>query len=113
DGVADMLAPLPHDPLPKTKFDMKLHGPGGSEVFIGPHLLLPADKVRHVGDAAAMVVPESLDQALDAAEAVSISYEPLPCVTSAEDAMRAGAPAVWDEVPNNVLAHTRFGTEAQ
>src|SRR5689334_12072497 len=113
DCLADKLGPIPHDPLPKTKFDMKLHGPGGSEVFIGPHLLLPADKVRHVGEAVAMVVAESLDQALDAAEAVSISYEPLPCVTSAEDAMRAGAPAVWDEVPNNVLVDTRFGNAAE
>ena len=29
DCAADKLAPIPHDPLPKTKFDMKLHGPGG------------------------------------------------------------------------------------
>jgi carbon-monoxide dehydrogenase large subunit len=113
DCLADKLGPIPHDPLPKTKFDMKLRGPGGGEIFIGPHLLLPADKARHVGEALAMVVAESQNQALDAAEAVNITYEPLPCVTSAEEAMQPGAPAVWDEVTNNILVDTRFGNAAE
>ena len=71
DCLADNLGAIQHDPLPKTKYDMKLHAPGGGAVFIGPHLLLPADKARHVGEAVAMVVAESKAQALDAAEAVS------------------------------------------
>ena len=70
DCLADDLNPIPHDPLPKTKYDMKLHGPGGGEIFFGPHLLLPTDKARHVGEAVAMVVAETLAQALDAVEAV-------------------------------------------
>src|SRR5262249_17834753 len=57
--LADNLTPIPHDPLPKTKFDMKLHAPGGGTVFIGPHMLLPADKARHVGEAVAMVVAKT------------------------------------------------------
>ena len=61
---ADGLKPIPHDPLPKTKYDMKLTAPGGGAVFIGPHLLLPADKARHVGEAVAMVVAETQAQAL-------------------------------------------------
>ena len=71
DCLADGLGPIPHDPLPKTKYDMKLTGPGGA-VFIGPHMLLPADKARHVGEAVAMVVAETKAQALDAAEAVEV-----------------------------------------
>ena len=59
DCLADGLGPIPHDPVPKTKFDMKLTGPGGGAVFIGPHMLLPADKARHVGEAVAMVVAET------------------------------------------------------
>ena len=70
DCLADKLAPIPHDPLPKTRYDMKLTAPGGGTVFIGPHLLLPTDKARHVGEAVAMVVAETPAQALDAAEAV-------------------------------------------
>src|SRR5882757_4599146 len=97
DCLADGLTAIPHDPLPKTKYDMKLHAAGGGEVFIGPHLLLPADKARHVGEAVAMVVAETLAQALDAAEAVDVAYEVLPGVYHSEDAMRPGAPAAWDE----------------
>src|SRR3954468_21255352 len=102
DCLADKLNPIPHDPLPKTKFDMKLHAPGGGQVFIGPHMLLPADKARHVGEAVAMVVAETKTQALDAAETVVVDYEELPFVLHAEDAMRPGAPKVWDEMADNI-----------
>src|SRR5690348_8787665 len=109
DCAADNLKPIPHDPVPKTKFDMKLHAPGGGAVFIGPHALLPADKARHVGEAVAMVVAETKAQAFDAAEAVVVKYEELPFVQHSEDAIRPGAPALWDEVPNNTLIETLFG----
>src|SRR5665213_1778570 len=109
DLAADQLKPIPHDPLPKTKFDMKLTGPGGSTVFIGPHMLLPADKARHVGEAVAFVVAETKAQAMDAAEAVEVRYEELPFVLESEAAMRPGAPAVWDELPDNTLVDTLFG----
>ena len=113
DCLADNLGAIPHDPLPKTKYDMKLSGPEGSEIFFGPHLLLPADKVRHVGEAVAMAVAETLNQALDAAETVAVGYETLPCVLHAEDAMLPDAPAVWDEVTGNILVDTRFGHAAE
>src|SRR5262249_28353477 len=109
DCLADKLAPIPHDPLPKTRYDMKLHAPGGGAVFIGPHMLLPADKARHVGEAVAMVVAETKAQALDAAEAIEVDYEELPFVLHAEDAMRPGAPKVWDEVADNIPVETWFG----
>jgi len=109
DCAADGLRPIPHDPVPKTKYDLKLTGPGGGPIFIGPHLLLPTDKARHVGEAVAMVVAETLDQALDAAEAVDVSYEELPWVADALAALTAGAPAVWEEVADNVLVDTTFG----
>jgi len=109
DCAADKLGPIPHDPVPKTKFDMKLTGPGGGAVFIGPNALLPADKARHVGEAVAMVVAETKAQALDAAEAVVVTYEELSFVLQSEDAMRPGAPVLWDEVPNNVTVETVFG----
>ena len=109
DLAADKLKPIPHDPLPKTKFDMKLTGPGGSTVFIGPHLLLPEDKARHVGEAVAFVVAETKAQAMDAAEAVEVRYDELPFVLQSEDAMRPGAPAVWDELPANAFVDTPFG----
>src|SRR5262249_8181233 len=109
DCLADQLKPIPHDPLPKTKYDMKLHGPGGRRVFIGPHTLLPADKARDAGEAVVAVVAETQAQALDAAEAVAVEYEELPFVLHSEDAMEPGAPLVWDEAPQNILVDTCFG----
>lgn len=111
DAKAEGFGPIPHDPLPKTKFDMKLHPPGGGEAFIGPHLLLPVEKVRHVGEAVVMVVAQSEAQAQDAAEAVVVDYEELPFVLDQDTAMATDAIDVWDEVPGNVFIDTFFGDE--
>ena len=109
DCAADGLTDIPHDPLPKTPHDLKLQGPGGTDVFIGRHLLLPVDKVRYVGEAVAMVVAETRAQAADAAEAVAIDYEPLPAVAETATAASPRAPAVWDEAPDNIFVETFFG----
>jgi carbon-monoxide dehydrogenase large subunit len=112
DIVAAGLLPIPHDPVPSTKYDMKLTNPEGGEIFIGPHLLLPTDKARHVGEAVGMVVAETALQALDAAEVVDFDYEELPHVTDAVEASKPGQPTVWDEVDHNTLVDTTFGDVA-
>src|SRR6476469_4380935 len=112
DVAADGLKPIPHDPVPKTKYDMKLAGPGGTPIFIGPHMLLPADKARHVGEAVAMVVAETEAQAQDAAEAVEVAYEVLPFVVDQREAIKPGHAPVWDETPDNCFVDTTFGDVA-
>ncbi len=112
DCLADGLQPIPHTPVPSTRYDMKLTGPDGGPIFIGPQMLLPADKVRHVGEAVAMLVAETAAQAQDAAEAVIVEYEELPWIAQVPDALRPGAPAVWDDAPDNVLVDTWFGDAA-
>src|SRR5688500_1029757 len=109
DCIARGRSTLPHTPVPATNSDMKLTGPGGGPVFGGPHMLLPADKARHVGEAVAMVVAETRARALDAAEAVEVEYRELPFVSASEDALKPGAAVVWDDVPDNVLVETWFG----
>jgi aerobic carbon-monoxide dehydrogenase large subunit len=109
DCKTDGIKPIPHTPVPSTKFDMKLTAPDGGPVFAGPHMLLPADKVRHVGEAVAMVVAETRAQAMDGAEAVEVEYEELPFVVHSEDALKPGAPLVWDEIAGNVPCDTMFG----
>lgn len=74
-----------------------------------PHPLLVKDKVRHVGDAVALVVAESRELAQDAAEAIIIDYEVLPAVTDASKAVEAGAPQVHDSVPNNICFDWEIG----
>src|SRR5271163_2183040 len=39
DCLKDGLKPIPHSPVPSTKFDMKLRGPGNTDVFAGPNQL--------------------------------------------------------------------------
>ncbi len=63
---------------------------------------LARGRVRHVGDPVAFVVAESRMAARDGAEAVIVSYDPLPCVIDGAAAMVPGAPLLWDEVPGNV-----------
>ncbi len=110
DVAAEKLAPIPHDPLPKTKFDMKLTGPDGNkDPFVGPHQLLPADKVRHAGEAVAMVIADTHAQALDAAEAIEVTWQELPWNSKTLQAVAPGAPSVWDEVPDNCFIETWFG----
>src|SRR5262249_6542335 len=109
DCLADGLAAIPHDPLPKTKYDMKLEAAGGGPLFIGPHLLLPVDKVRHVGEAGGVGGGGTGRQELAPAGSVPVDYDALAGVYHSEDAMRPGAPVIWNEVPDNVPVDTSFG----
>src|SRR6201747_2322646 len=74
---------------------------------------LMTDKVRYVGDPVAFVVAETLAQARDAAEAVMLDIEPLPAVTSAEEAAKPGAPQLYDHIPNNVALDYHYGDAAK
>jgi carbon-monoxide dehydrogenase large subunit len=73
---------------------------------------LATDRVRYVGDPVACVVAETLAQAKDAAEAVTIDIEPLPAVVSAEQAAQPGAPLLYDDVPGNVVLDYQYGDPA-
>ncbi len=98
DGIGTLMAPMPED----------IGGPKG---YRARRPLLAADKVRAVGDRVAFVVAESLRQAQDAAELIEVDYEMLPAVTSVEDAVKPGAPAVWDDNPGNVAFTLAFGNK--
>ncbi len=65
---------------------------------------LAKDKVRFVGDIVAAVVAETKGQAVDAAEAVVVDYEPLPAVIDVEAAIADGAPVVHDGNPAGNVA---------
>src|SRR6516165_7200555 len=73
----------------------------GSPMKEPPRSAMAVDKVRCVGDALAFVVADTLDQAREAADAIVIDYEVLSAVVGVLDAIRPGAAAVFDEIPNN------------
>ncbi|MEE8333404.1 MAG: xanthine dehydrogenase family protein molybdopterin-binding subunit, partial [Alphaproteobacteria bacterium] len=109
DLLADDIKRIPHNPNQSAPPDIVLVNKDGSDVFVPHQHLLPGDKARYVGEAVAMVVAETMPQALDAAESVAVDYGVLPGVYHSEDAMRPRAPVVWTEVPDNVAVDTWFG----
>jgi carbon-monoxide dehydrogenase large subunit len=80
------------------------------------HALVPlaggAGEVRYVGDIVAAVVAEMPLQALDAAEAVAVDYEPLPAVVETGGALEVGAPLVHERFGTNLCFDIEFGDSA-
>ncbi len=64
--------------------------------------LLAHGKVKHVGEAVAMVVAESTYQAKDAADLIDIDYEPLKAVIDLKESA-ADTSLVHDDLESNVL----------
>jgi len=74
-----------------------------------PHPLLVADKVRHVGDAVAMIIATDKGTAVDAADLIEIDYDELDAIVDAKKAAESGAPQVHDDVPNNTCFDWELG----
>ena len=106
-AAADLSA---HGPL---KCNMPLKSRDGSPIRYTPRPALAGDKVRFVGDPVVCVVAETVAQAKDAAEAVAIDIEPLPVVLTPADAVKPGAPLVFDAVPNNIALDYHYGDAAK
>ncbi|MFZ0375240.1 MAG: xanthine dehydrogenase family protein molybdopterin-binding subunit, partial [Xanthobacteraceae bacterium] len=90
DGIGNISR---HPPLP---------GRDGTKLIVTNRPALAKDRVLHIGEAVAVVVAERALAAQDASEFVHVEYEPLTPVTDARDALKAGAPQIWPETPNNL-----------
>jgi carbon-monoxide dehydrogenase large subunit len=109
--VADGLAPIPHS--------AGLMGPPDVAPWVrgfGPITTrdypMPPDQARFVGEPVAMIVAETIDQAKDAAELLVISYEALPAVVRAADALKPDAPQLWNDALDNLCIDIDVGDEA-
>jgi carbon-monoxide dehydrogenase large subunit len=89
-GVVAVLTAADLDDLP----------PGSDEPTAEP--LLATDRVRYVGESVALVLTEHGSQGEDAAELVSVDYEPLPAVVSLDDAL-AGRTLLFPGTDSNVV----------
>ena len=104
-----------------TGADLKAAGVGGLPCGWGitgkdglpmkepPHPALAQGKVRHVGDPVAFVVAETREQAASAAEAIAVGYDVLPAVVGVLDAVKPGAPLLFDDVPGNLCCDWALG----
>ena len=81
----------------------------GSPMAAPPRTLLADERVFYVGQAVAAVIAETRVQAQDAAEAVLVEYDELPCVVDPRRAVEPDAPQLWPDAAGNVAAEARYG----
>jgi carbon-monoxide dehydrogenase large subunit len=86
--------------------------PDGKPMTVPPRRLLAHEIVRFAGEPVAAVVAKSRVAAQAAAEAIAIEYKVLPSVVDPVAATKPGAPVVWAEAPDNIVAAMSYGDAA-
>ena len=84
----------------------------GVDIKVPHYPILARDIVRHVGDAIAFVVADTLELAMDAAEAITVDWQLLPHVIGAIAALQPGAAPVWPDRTNLAFETTLGDSEA-
>jgi len=102
DVKADGLRPLPHISNSHPA-DIQIKNRDGSPTITPKHQAIVGPEVCHVGEIVAAVVAATLAEAKDAAEQVTVDYEPLPAVAHALAAVEPTAPTVRRNFPNVIL----------
>src|SRR6201999_1169044 len=83
----------------------------GSPMKMGAWPAMAPETVRFVGQAVAVVIAETKNQARDAAEAVVVEYEELPAAHDVKAAIKSGAPQLHPEAPGNIIYDWHIGDE--
>ncbi|MCA0304581.1 MAG: xanthine dehydrogenase family protein molybdopterin-binding subunit [Proteobacteria bacterium] len=112
DAAADGLGPIPHNTDYASPPDARLRLPEGFTVFVSRHLPLSPDIVRFVGEPVAMVIADTAARAEEAAEQVMVDYVVRNAVVDARDALKPGAPTVWDGCAGNLALTCEVGDRA-
>lgn len=86
--------------------------PDGKPMTAPPRRLLAHEVVRFAGEPVAAVVATSRIAAQTAAEAITVEYDVLPSVVDPIEATKPGAPTVWAEAPDNIVAAMSYGDAA-
>ncbi len=79
-----------------------IKGRGGKDLIQPFRPTLAGERVLYVGEAVAMVVAETVGQAQDGADLITVEYEEQPPVVDPRDALKPGAPQLHPEAPGNV-----------
>ncbi len=95
-------------PLPQMQ---QQPGRGGKKLIGTGRDVLAVRKVMFSGHAVAFVVAASPSAAMDAAEKIIVDYKVLPCVVNADEAMKPGAPQLYDHIPGNLCYEFEYGDE--
>jgi carbon-monoxide dehydrogenase large subunit len=100
---AELLKLAPPVPGAQLSLPAKWRSQVQHKVHLPQQSLLALDKVRHVGEAIAVVLAESRYEAQDAAEAVVLDLEPLPAVVDAKRALEPGTALVHEQYRTNQI----------
>lgn len=113
-GVVDVLTgqQLVDDKIGNLICGWMIHSKDGSPMKMGAWPAMAPEVVRFVGNAVAVVVAETRNQARDAAEAVEVTYEELPAAASITAAIAKGAPQLHPEAPGNIIYDWHIGDQA-
>jgi aerobic carbon-monoxide dehydrogenase large subunit len=101
-GVLAVLTAADMEGIGNVSQHPPLAGRGGAKLIVPHRPALAGSTVRHVGEAVAAVVAETLTAAQDAAELVNIDYAERAPAVELREAVREGAPQVWPEAPGNI-----------
>jgi carbon-monoxide dehydrogenase large subunit len=101
-GVLGVLTAADMEGLGNVSQHPPLAGRGGAKLIVPQRPALAGKTVRHVGEAVAVVVAETLTAAQDAAELVAVDYQERAPAVDLREAVREGAPQVWPEAPGNI-----------
>jgi carbon-monoxide dehydrogenase large subunit len=93
--TARVLRVITHADVTDLRWDQLLPGPPQRSA-------LAIDQVRYHGDPVAAVVADDRHAAFDGRDAVRVDYDLRPAVMTIEAATAPGAPAVYDEVADNI-----------
>src|ERR1700744_2834494 len=84
----------------------------GTPMKMGAWPAMAPETVPFVGQAVAVVIAETKNQARDAAEAVVVTYEELPAAHDVKAAIKPGAPQLHPEAPGNIIYDWHIGDES-
>jgi carbon-monoxide dehydrogenase large subunit len=110
-GVVAVLngAELAADKIGNLICGWMIHSKDGTPMKMSAHAAIANGKACHVGDPVAVVIAETLAQAKDAAEKITVDYETLPAVSDPGKAQAAGAPQIHEIAPNNTIYQWHLG----
>ena len=115
DGVAAVFtgADLIKDDIGTIPTLSVFQRPDGKPMTVPPRRLLAHEIVRFAGEPVAAVVASSRLLAQSAAETIEVEYDVLPAVVDPLEAIKPGAPMVWPEAPDNIVAAMSYGDAAK
>ena len=95
-------------PIPVT---LPFKRPGGGPALSDPYHALSQGTVRFIGQPLAIVVADSMEHAVHAAESLEVEYEEFPAVTDLIEATKPEAPLLCSDLTDNIAAYETLGNQ--